>query len=37
MTNALAIGYDWLYDLISDDDKALIAGAIYNQGLKFPF
>ena len=36
MTNALAIGYDWLYDLISDSDKTLIASAIYNKGLKYP-
>ena len=34
MTNAEAIGYDWLYDYLSDNQKSIIRNAILNNGLK---
>jgi hypothetical protein len=34
MTHAMAIGYDWLYDTLSPEDRATIRGAIVNLGLK---
>lgn len=34
MTNAAAIGYDWLYDYLSEEQKAVIREAIVNNGLK---
>ncbi|MBW9145267.1 DUF4962 domain-containing protein [Clostridium sp. CM027] len=34
MTNAVAIGYDWLYDYLSEQQKAIIRNAIVNKGLK---
>jgi len=34
MTNALAIGYDWLYDQLSAEDRATIRNAIVELGLK---
>lgn len=34
MTNALAIGYDWLFDYLSAEDRAAIRGAIVEKGLK---
>lgn len=34
MTNAAAIGYDWLYDYLSDKQKSIIRNAILNKGLK---
>jgi len=34
MTNALAIGYDWLYDTLSPADRATIRKAIVELGLK---
>ena len=34
MTNALAIGYDWLYDAMSPEDRALIKNAIVKKGLE---
>jgi len=34
MTHALAIGYDWLYDELSPDDRAAIRSAIIEKGLK---
>lgn len=33
MTTALALGYDWLYDLLSADSRQKIADAIVNKGL----
>lgn len=33
MTVALAIGYDWLYDWLSEDNRAKIEDAILNKGL----
>ncbi|MBP5641189.1 MAG: heparinase II/III family protein, partial [Victivallales bacterium] len=34
MTLGLSIGYDWLYDELSDEDRGLISSAIINKGLK---
>jgi hypothetical protein len=34
MTNALAIGYDWLYGFLSPDDRAIIHRAIVEKGLE---
>ncbi|MBU3180715.1 DUF4962 domain-containing protein [Clostridium psychrophilum] len=34
MTNAAAIGYDWLYDYLSEKQKEVIRSAIVNRGLK---
>jgi len=34
MTNALAIGYDWLYQFLSDGDRARIRQAIVDKGLQ---
>jgi hypothetical protein len=34
MTAALAIGYDWLYNTLSPDDRATIRQAIIEKGLK---
>lgn len=34
MTNALGIGYDWLYDVMTPDDRKLIREAIIEKGLK---
>lgn len=34
MTNALAIGYDWLYGFLSAEDRATIRAAIVEKGLK---
>jgi hypothetical protein len=34
MTNALAIGYDWLFDVLSADERAAIRAAIVEKGLK---
>ena len=33
MTAACAIGYDWLYDVMSEDDRAVVRGAIVKHGL----
>ena len=34
MTNACAIGYDWLYDYLSAKDRQTVSGAIINLGLR---
>ncbi|AGK95892.1 heparinase II/III domain-containing protein [Clostridium pasteurianum] len=34
MTNAAAIGYDWLYNYLSANQRAVIRNAILNKGLK---
>ena len=34
MTAAMAIGYDWLFDALSPDDRATIRQAIIDKGLK---
>ena len=34
MTLAFAIGYDWLYDFLSEESKQIIVDAIINKGLK---
>ncbi|MCX6910362.1 MAG: heparinase II/III family protein [Verrucomicrobia bacterium] len=34
MTNALAIGYDWLFSFLSAEDRATIRTAIIEKGLK---
>ncbi len=34
MTMALAIGYDWLYDELSDQTKKLVREAVVEKGLK---
>ncbi|MEX0685700.1 MAG: DUF4962 domain-containing protein [Balneolales bacterium] len=34
MTTAFAIGYDWLYDDLSEEDRKIIREAIVNHGLK---
>ena len=34
MTAAMAIGYDWLFDTLSPDDRATIRDAIVHKGLK---
>jgi hypothetical protein len=33
MTSALALGYDWLYDFLSEEDRAVIQRAIVDKGL----
>lgn len=35
MTNAMSIGYDWMYDVISDTDKQTFETAIYEKGFHF--
>jgi hypothetical protein len=34
MTAAMAIGYDWLHDAMTPEDRAVIRGAIVERGLK---
>lgn len=34
MTHAMAIGYDWLFDSLSQEEQAWIRTAILNKGLK---
>lgn len=34
MTHALAVGYDWLYDVLSSDDRAVIKTALIEKGLR---
>lgn len=34
MTNALAIGYDWLFDYLSPEDRSIIRRAIIEKGLE---
>ena len=34
MTHALAIGYDWLYDVLSPEDRQTIRQAIVEKGLR---
>jgi Heparinase II/III-like protein len=34
MTSALAIGYDWLFDYLSPEDRSIIRRAIVEKGLK---
>lgn len=34
MTNAAAIGYDWLYDYLTDSQKSIIRNAILTKGLE---
>lgn len=34
MMNNVSMGYDWLYDVISEEDRKIIAGAIIRHGLK---
>lgn len=34
MTAAAAIGYDWLYNYLTDSQKSLIRNALLNKGLK---
>ncbi|MGD0091321.1 MAG: heparinase II/III family protein [Planctomycetota bacterium] len=34
MSWALGIGYDWLYDVLSDDDRKTIRAALVEKGLK---
>ncbi len=34
MTHALAIGYDWLFDVLSPDDRKTIRAAIVEKGLR---
>ncbi len=34
MTHALAIGYDWLYSDLSEEDRALLRAAIVSKGLE---
>jgi hypothetical protein len=34
MTAALGIGYDWLFDELSADEKALVRGALVEKGLQ---
>jgi hypothetical protein len=34
MTNALAIGYDWLFDFLSAEDRAAVRTALVEKGLK---
>ena len=36
MTLALAIGYDWLYDQLTPDKRAVIRTAILDQGVRLP-
>ena len=37
MTTAVAVGYDWLFDIMSNDTKETIRKAIINKGLKPSF
>ncbi len=37
MTFALAIGYDWLYDKLSEQSRAKIRSAIVDKGVSLPF
>ena len=37
MTFAMAIGYDWLYDKLSDASRAKIRSAIVDKGVALPF
>ncbi|MDQ3230982.1 MAG: DUF4962 domain-containing protein, partial [Pseudobdellovibrionaceae bacterium] len=37
MTHALAVGYDWLYDVMSDADRKLVRAAIKTKGLEPSF
>ena len=37
MTTAVAVGYDWLFDVMSNDTKETIRKAIINKGLKPSF
>ena len=37
MTFAMAIGYDWLYDKLSDASRAKIRTAIVDKGVALPF
>ncbi|MGC9329118.1 MAG: heparinase II/III domain-containing protein, partial [Candidatus Hinthialibacter sp.] len=37
MTFALAIGYDWLYNQLEEDSRAVIRGAIVQKGVILPF
>ena len=37
MTTAVAVGYDWLFDMMSNDTKETIREAIINKGLKPSF
>jgi len=34
MVDGVAIGYDWLYDFLSDEDRRMIRKAIVEKGLK---
>ncbi len=34
LTLAMSIGYDWLYDLLSDDDRKMFAAAIIQKGIE---
>jgi hypothetical protein len=34
LTTALAIGYDWLYDYLSPEDRSAIRRAIVDKGLR---
>lgn len=34
MTAAVAIAFDWMYDSLSDEEKALFVNTIYEKGLK---
>ena len=34
MTHALAVGYDWLFDVLTDDEKRTIRQAIVEKGLR---
>lgn len=34
MTLAVAVGYDWLYQKLSDDDRAILRAAILEKGLR---
>lgn len=35
LTSAFAIGYDWMFDALTDERKTTIRNAIINYGLKF--
>ena len=34
MTTAFALGYDWLYDALTEDERAVIRAAIVEKGLR---
>jgi hypothetical protein len=34
MAHAVGIGYDWLYDALSADDRAIVRGALVDKGLR---